>query len=158
MAEQKVTEILACPCVVPYWGQRGSSLNEGWSPALTNPAAAPGICRCHGVSAQRMRVGVVTGMFGKKTEAPQLDGSCQPRVEPRLTHLSRAHPSSTPSPRIARGAPVAVATPNTISVFEREIQILWYILNNIVSHEARARQTWLQTPALSVTSSMARGQ
>lgn len=98
MAEQKVfdTEILACPCVVPYWGQRDSSLNEGWSPALTNPAAAPGICRCHGVSAQRMRVGVVTGMFGKKTGAPQLDGSCQPRVEPRLTHLSRAHPSSLP--------------------------------------------------------------
>ena len=53
---------------------------------------------------------------------------------------------------------MAVATPNTISVFEREIQILCYILNNIVSHESRARQTWLQTPALSVTSSMARGQ
>lgn len=98
MAEQKVfdTEILACPCVVPYWGQRGSSLIEGWSPALTNPATAPGICRCHGVSPQRMRVGIVTGMFGKKTEAPELDGSCQPRVEPRLTHLSRAHPSSLP--------------------------------------------------------------
>lgn len=33
---------------------------------------------------------------GKKTEAPELDGSCQPRVEPKLTHLSRAHPSSPP--------------------------------------------------------------
>lgn len=67
MAEQVFDgEILACPCVVPYWGQRSSSLNEGWSPALTNPAAAPGTCRCHGVSAQRMRVGIVSGMLVRK--------------------------------------------------------------------------------------------
>lgn len=96
MAEQVFDgEILACPCVVPYWGQRSSSLNEGWSPAVTNPAAAPGTCRCHGMSAQRMRVGIVSGMLVRK-QAPELDGSCQPRVEPKLTHLSRAHPSSPP--------------------------------------------------------------
>ena len=87
---------------------------------------------------------------GKKTEAPELDGSCQPRVEPKLTHLQSPPfiTASTSSLRITGAAPMAVDMSNTISVFEREIQTLCYILNNIVSHEPRARQTWLQTPAL----------
>lgn len=66
LSRRCLTQILVCPCVVPYWEQCGSSLSEGWSPALTHPAAAPGTCRCHGVSAQRMRVGIVSGMLVRK--------------------------------------------------------------------------------------------
>lgn len=94
LSRRCLTQILVCPCVVPYWEQCGSSLSEGWSPALTHPAAAPGTCRCHGVSAQRMRVGIVSGMLVRKQRLQRWMAPASPgwspssliSLEPALHH------------------------------------------------------------------------
>lgn len=130
-------------------GQRSSSLNEGWSPALTNPARCSWDLPMSWCECSEDEGGDCLGMLVRKQRlqswmAPaSLGWSPNSLISPEAT---LPHHLYSITPNCQSSTTMAVAASNTISVFE--IQILCYILNNTVSHESRARQTWLQTPAL----------